>query len=116
MISNSYSDEQVLKELGARIAQYRLNVNKTQAALAKEAGISSRTLTRLEAGESVQTSNLIRVLRVLKLMDNLDALIPKHVVSPVQQLKMHGKQRKRASNKLEKNNTKDDSWSWGDDE
>ena len=114
-LTNDNSDGAVLKEIGNRITRYRLNQNKTQAALAQEAGISNRTLTRVEHGHSVQASSLIRILRALQLIDNLDALIPEPVVSPVQQFKMQGKHRKRASSKSVKSN-KEGTWSWGDEE
>ena len=114
-LSNDNSDDVVLKEIGNRIAQYRLNQDKTQAALAEEAGVSSRTMTRVERGHSVQTSSLIRILRALKLVENLDRIIPEPVVSPVQQLIMQGKQRKRASSKLVKPQKKG-AWSWADEE
>ena len=44
------SDETLLKELGQRIARLRLERNLSQAQLAEQAGISKRTLERLEAG------------------------------------------------------------------
>ena len=114
-LTNDNSDSAVLKEIGNRIAQYRLNQDKTQAALAQEAGVSNRTITRVENGNSIQASSLIRILRALKLVENLDGLIPEPVASPVQQLKMQGKQRKRASSKLEKPSS-EGTWSWGDKE
>ena len=114
-LTSDNSDGAVLTEIGNRIAQYRLNQDKTQAALAQEAGVSNRTMTRVENGNSIQASSLIRILRALKLLENLDSLIPEPVASPVQQLKMQGKQRKRASSKLEIPN-KEGTWSWGDEE
>ena len=114
-LTSDNSDGAVLKEIGNRIAQYRLNQDKTQATLAQEAGVSNRTMTRVENGNSIQASSLIRILRALKLLENLDGLIPEPVASPVQQLKMQGKQRKRASSKLEMP-YKEGTWSWGDEE
>ena len=114
-LTNDNSDDAILNEIGNRITRYRLNQNKTQAALALEAGVSNRTMTRVEQGQSVQASNLIRILRALQLIENLDALIPEPVVSPIQQLKMQGKQRKRASSKSVKSD-KQGTWSWGDEE
>lgn len=95
--SLTLSDEAVLQELGRRLTQYRLNLNLTQQALAREAGISLRTLNRIECGEPSQTSNVVRVLRALGLLGNVEALVPEAPVSPVQQLKLKGKARKRAS-------------------
>jgi putative transcriptional regulator len=111
----SNSDDATLKELGSRILQYRLNRNLTQDALAKEAGVSKRTIIRTEHGHSTQVSNLIRILRVLKLLENLETLIPEPAVSPIQQMKMHGKKRRRASSSPDKPEAKEP-WSWGDNQ
>jgi transcriptional regulator with XRE-family HTH domain len=107
------TDPAVLAEIGQRLARHRLNRNLTQAELAKEAGVSKRTLVRLEGGESTQLTNLIRVLRALDLLANLDAFIPPPVPSPIQQLRTEGKRRKRASRKHDKPAT-DEEWTWGE--
>ena len=109
------SDSAALDELGRRIAQYRLNSNMTQAALAREAGVSKRTLIRVEHGESSQTLNLIRILRALRILGNFEALIPEHAISPIQQLQLGGRARKRASPNRESSRKKEP-WSWGDSE
>src|SRR5688500_1030938 len=104
------SDTVVLQELGSRLAQYRLNQNLTQQALAREAGISLRTLNRIECGEPSQTSNVLRVLRVLGLLDTLAALVPEAPASPMQQLKLKGKVRQRASSTSPARGA--DTWTW----
>lgn len=109
------SDTAILEELGSRIAQYRLHRNLTQEDLAKEAGMSLRTLVRIERGYPAQMPNIIRLLRVLRLLVNMEALIPELPVSPVQQLKMEGKKRKRASSKSVMPTSKQP-WSWGENE
>ena len=96
-IDDNLSDAAVLEELGQRIARYRLNRNMTQGALATESGVSTPTVQRLEKGQSTQASNLIRILRTLKLLENLDALVPEPAISPLQQARMQGKTRQRAS-------------------
>ena len=113
--ANDHSDDAVLKEIGNRITRYRLNQDKTQTALAQEAGVSHRTMIRVEHGHSVQASSLIRILRARQLVENLDAVIPEPAVSPVQQLKMQGKQRRRASSKSVQPQT-ESTWSRGDEE
>ncbi len=114
-IDNDLSDQAVLEEIGRRLTQHRLNQNKTQALLAQQAGISLRTMIRAEHGESVQASSLIRILRALRMAGNLEIMIPEPGVSPIQQLKLHGKRRQRASSKPDKPSTKS-KWSWGDEE
>jgi transcriptional regulator with XRE-family HTH domain len=113
-MKNISSDDALLKELGDRLQRNRLNRNMTQAALAKEAGISERTIIRIEQGHSTQLSSLIRLLRSLGLLENMDALVPKPAISPIQQMKVQSKSRQRASSaKTEKAS---EPWSWGDDE
>jgi transcriptional regulator with XRE-family HTH domain len=112
-IANSLSDEAILSELGLRIANARLERNFTQATLAAEAGVSKRTLERLEAGQvATQLSGFVRVCRVLGLVDRLDALVPEPVASPVAQLKLQGRTRKRAS-RVTTTTKAAKTWTWG---
>jgi transcriptional regulator with XRE-family HTH domain len=113
--TESRSDHATLEELGNRIARYRLNGNWTQAALAREAGVSKRTLHRLEHGDSIQASNLIRILRALHLLENLEALVPEPTISPIQQVRLLGKLRQRASSPSGESKRKGP-WSWGGNE
>ena len=86
----------ILREIGSRLAIARLAQNLTQAALGDEAGISKRTIERLESGEvAARLSGLVRVCRALNLVDRLEALVPSPMVSPVEQLKLAGRRRKR---------------------
>jgi len=112
-IHEKLSDETVLQELGQRIARYRLNRNMTQGALATESGVSTPTVQRLEKGHSTQAANLIRILRTLKLLDNLEALIPDPVLSPLQQARLQGKARRRASGLRKRKATAP--WTWDTD-
>jgi len=90
------TDKAILKELGNRMARYRLNKNMTQESLAVEAGVSRTAVQRMEKGTSIQLRSLLRLLRVLKLDGNLNALVPLPAESPIQLLKLSGSVRKRA--------------------
>lgn len=111
----SLSDNAVLELLGQRLAETRLLHNQTQAELAAQAGVSKSTLVRMEAGKSVQLINLIRVLRSMQLLENLDLLIPEQQSSPLDMLKLQGKKRQRASRKKDKVTGKP-GWAWGDEQ
>lgn len=114
-ISKPLSEDAVLRELGSRISQYRLNRNLTQAQLAQEAGVSLSTVSRMEAGSSSQISNLVRVLRALDLVENLDLLIPAPAVSPIQQLQLDGKSRRRARPGKETKSVAAGPWAWDEE-
>lgn len=113
-ISKPMADNLVITELGKRLAKLRLDQNLTQAEFAHRAGVSKRTVERLEAGESIQLSNLIRMCRALELTERLDSLVPETVPSPIAQLKLRGNQRQRASASSKTSRSSSKKWSWGD--
>ncbi|MBL8500986.1 MAG: helix-turn-helix domain-containing protein [Nitrosomonas sp.] len=116
MINNQLSDEAILAELGARLAQRRVARLLSQAALAAEAGVSKRTVERVEAGESVQWVTLIRLCRVLDLMDGLDQWLPEAGPSPMALLKEkqagRGRQRTRGRRAAPAMKTGEKPWTW----
>jgi transcriptional regulator with XRE-family HTH domain len=96
-IGNLLTDSAVLQELGERLARTRLERNLTQAQLAHEAGLAPLTVLRLERGEGVKLTSLVRVLRVLGMLEALDRLIPEPTPSPIELVKLQGRRRRRAS-------------------
>ncbi|MGC1522027.1 MAG: helix-turn-helix transcriptional regulator [Steroidobacteraceae bacterium] len=94
-ITSDLTDLAVLHEMGDRLERRRIDAGLTQARLAEEAGISKRTLERIEAGHSADLVMLLRVLRVLKLLETLDQLVPDLPQSPLTLLKSRGRARKR---------------------
>lgn len=115
-IHKTLSDEIILKELGARMARQRLDLGMTQAMLAEQAGISKRTLERLEAGASTQLTSFIRILRVLELIHGVDQLLPEEGPAPMALLRGKGRvpQRARPSAQV-RTQEPDAEWQWGDD-
>ena len=114
-IEKQATDEAILSELGRRLAQVRLQRNLTQARLAEQAGVSKRTVERLESGGvATQLSGFIRVCRVLELVERFNLLVPEPVPSPVEQLKLRGRKRLRASERR-KAQAAPRKWQWGDE-
>lgn len=87
----------VLRELGTRLKTLRLQQNLRVQDLAAESGVSPRTLDRLEAGQSVGTENLVRVMRGLGRLQAFEAFVPVPEVSPYEIARLRGKVRQRAS-------------------
>ncbi|NND73306.1 MAG: helix-turn-helix domain-containing protein [Rhodothermales bacterium] len=107
------TDKAILEEMGRRIERVRIDSDLTQAALAKEAGLSKRTVERIESGEDAQFTSIIRILRVLKLLDSLNQLVPEIRVRPMDALKLKGKSRKRVRTTA---SAKDEKWEWGENQ
>lgn len=114
-ITAHLTDESVLKELGGRLADVRLARNLTQAALAEQAGVSKRTVERLESGAAAtQLSGFVRVCRTLGLLEGFESLVPEATASPMEQLRKQGRKRQRASGRKTVP-AKPGKWTWGDE-
>ena len=112
-ISDLTTDEAALGEFGRRVAEARIARQMTQAQLAAAAGVSKRTIERLEDGASTQFGNLVRCLRALGKLEGLDRLLPETAPNPIALLERHGKTRQRARPAT----TPDPAtpWTWGDE-
>lgn len=111
-IDNTVTDSTVLAELGERLAALRLEKNLKQADVAREAGIGLRTLQRLESGAAAsRLSSLVRVLRVMGILQNLDSLVPTPTISPMALLRQEKQCPRRASH-ARKRNEQGGNWSW----
>ena len=118
---NTYgkSDIALLEEIGARLQTARLNANLSQQELADTTGLNRNTVVNAEKGKSCTLATLIALLRGLKLLDQLDLLMPSQPVSPIQLAKLNGKKRRRATGKRKRgaDSISEDPgpWKWGDD-
>ena len=90
------SDIAIVSELGKRIKATRLRKNFTQTEVAERAGISVFTVSQMENGKNTSLYSLVAVLRVLRLLENINDLVPEVAVSPVELLKNNNKKRIRA--------------------
>lgn len=104
----------ILKELGARIKRGRIDMGISQEDFAGKAGISVRTLSLAENGGDLRTGSLLRILRVMGYLENLDTLIPELEFNPEDYLAL-GKKRQRVSGKTKERERKR-GWKWGDEE
>ncbi len=81
------TDSAIVVEIGKRMKAARTKKNFTQAEVAERAGLSAFTVSQIETGKNTSLGSLIAVMRVLKLLENIETLIPEQVISPVSLLK-----------------------------
>jgi transcriptional regulator with XRE-family HTH domain len=111
---NLLTDTVVLQEIGSRLKHKRVDAGLTQAQLAELAGIAKRTVERLESGNNTDSLALVRVLRALKIVENLESMLPDTPQSPLTLLKTHGRQRTRVrAARAEEASQGETSWKWG---
>jgi transcriptional regulator with XRE-family HTH domain len=109
------SVQDLQNRLGARQVRHRLSRYLTQNDLARAAGISLRTLARLENGEPTQFESLLLTLIALGLEDGLDHLVPEVTRSPIQLLDESGRERLRATGKRKSRTNHTKPWTWDDE-
>ena len=107
------SSTQIEQLLGDLLARHRLDSNLSQAVLAERAGVSLRTIKRVENGEGSSLDTFIRILTALGLQENLQSLIPVETVSPLDRIDEKPRERQRARSVKEPETSKP--WSWGDE-
>ena len=96
----SKSDKAISVEIGAFLKHNRLQQNKSQDSLARDAGISRSTLSLLERGEVVTFATFLQVLRVLDLLYVLDAFTIQETISPIALAKIEKNKKKRVGRKI----------------
>lgn len=106
----SFTDQALSKQIGAFIRHHRLQQNKSQDVLSREAGISRSTLSLLERGETVTLSTLLQVLRVLDLLHIMNVFTIEKLVSPLAMLREEEQKRLRAGKKHKPVNKPQSDW------
>ena len=102
--------KEYIKDLGKKIKIYRIMKEMSQQDLADQTGVSKRSISRLEQGESVQLDNLLKILLALELGDNIELLVPDQTKRPSYYLDKTDSRPKRVRKRTEKSDFK-----WGDE-
>jgi len=105
---HALSDTALIETIGKFIQHHRLNQNKSQGEVARDAGISRSTLSLLERGEKVSLISVLQVLRVLDLLYIMDVFAVKEEISPIEYMKLQKNKRQRARSKHSDSSSTDD--------
>lgn len=119
MLLVDLADDAIVAELGRRIALHRAGLNLTQGELADRAGVGRSTVQRIERGDSIQLSSLVKLLRAVGRVDALDAVLAAELRSPVAELQRQRERRRRVRHRQgEQAQSPEDgsAWAWGDED
>ena len=78
------SNTEIIQLIGTRLRRYRLNLDVTQKEMAEISGVSLPTIQKMESGnaENVTLAVLLKMVRYLGIIENVDNLIPEQPESP----------------------------------
>ena len=99
-----------IAELGKKLKTYRIMKELSQQDLANKTGVSLRSISRLEQGESVQLETLFKIMTALGLGENIELLVPDQTKRPSFYLENIADKPKRVRKTARKNTFK-----WGDE-
>lgn len=103
----------ILERFGRKVEAYRIARRFKQEDLAEKAGISTRTLGRLEAGGNGTLDTVLRILRALDIEDRLLDLIPDARTSPLDPRSESQPPRQRVR---DTGPSPDAAWRWGEED
>ena len=110
--TNALTSENIERELCRKLAAARLLQNISQAKLAESAGVSRRTISRMENGQGVSLDTFIRVMMALGLADHLTTLLPDSKIRPIERVNRNNERKNASSPRTTKKQSKE--WKWGD--
>lgn len=90
------SDRSVAEEIGTRIQRRRLALNITQIELSRKAGVARKVIQNIETGANSSIKGLLHVMRALGVIDAFDQILPDLGPSPLELMRLKGRQRKHA--------------------
>lgn len=114
------SDDAIVAEMGRRVVVHRVARSLTQDELAGKAGIGRSTVQRIERGNSIQLTSLVKILRVFERLDGLDAVLPADLRSPIAEFQRERdrarRQRVRPDRRPARPDDASGAWVWGSEE
>lgn len=93
------SELQLLKELGKRLKEIRLNKNLTQQQIGEKIGKDRFEISKIESGKPISLISFLRILRALEKFEDLDRAIDYPPVSPRDMMLLQERKPKRGGRK-----------------
>lgn len=108
------TDAAIFSRIGNHLRQARLKQNITQQSLADAANVSLSSIRKIENGKIGSFDALVRIMRILGMLEVLQPLIDEEQMSPNEYYDLVNsskkRQRKRAVGKIDNANKEDSEW------
>lgn len=75
-------DEEILKKIGVKLKEVRLEANMKQKELSERSGLSMFSISQIETGHNTSLLSLIQLLKALNRMDLLEPFLKEREVDP----------------------------------
>ena len=102
----------IMRQIGSKLKELRIEKNMKQKELADAAGVSVFTISSIENGKTTSLLTVIQLLRALEHLDYLDSFFQEESISPVAYAKLmkNNKKKERVKSSTSIINSKNSEW------
>lgn len=106
------TNDAILRQIGSKLKDLRIEKNMKQKELADTAGVSVFTISSIENGKTTSLLTVIQLLRALEHLDYLDSFFQEESISPVAyaRLMKNNKKKERVKSSTSIINSIDSEW------
>ena len=102
----------IMRQIGSKLKELRIEKNMKQKELADAAGVSVFTISSIENGKTTSLLTVIQLLRALEHLDYLDSFFQEEAMSPIAYAKLMKKNKKKERVRSSANNTNNIDSEW----
>ena len=89
------TNDAILRQLGSKLKELRIEKNMKQAELADASGVSVFTISSVENGKSTSLLTIVQLLRALEHLDYLNSFFQEETISPIAYAKLMKNNKKK---------------------
>ena len=106
------TNEAIIRQIGSKLKELRIEKNMKQAELADASGVSVFTISSVENGKVTSLLTIVQLLRALEHLDYLDRFVREETISPIAYAKLLKNNKKKVRVKSSKTeiNKGDSEW------
>ena len=82
------ANDAIMRQIGSKLKELRIEKNMKQAELADASGVSVFTISSVENGKTTSLLTIVQLLRALEHLDYLDSFFQEETVSPIAYAKL----------------------------
>ena len=106
------TNDAIMRQIGSKLKELRIEKNMKQAELADASGVSVFTISSVENGKSTSLLTIVQLLRALEHLDYLDSFFQEETISPIAYAKLmkNNKKKIRVKSSSTEVNKNDSEW------
>ena len=106
------TNDAIMRQIGSKLKELRIEKNMKQAELADASGVSVFTISSVENGKTTSLLTIVQLLRALEHLDYLDRFFQEETISPIAYAKLMKNNKKKIRVKSSSLETKEGDPEW----